>query len=81
MKKIKQKFEREMPLIEVTFTCVDCGETFTREQYPGRTPERCEGCKEKHEKALNRARVKAYRERKKNAENSLCKSEFAKPKE
>lgn len=55
--------KRRKPVVEITFTCEICGETYTISRYPGRTPKICD--KEECQREAKRRINQTYYERKK----------------
>ncbi len=51
------------PKRPVTFTCEYCGYEKTEPHGPGPVPRYCTACKAEAQRSLNRQRVKAHRER------------------
>jgi hypothetical protein len=48
----------------ITFTCEECGEDVTEDQYPGGNPQYCRDCLREVRKRQNRERFRQYGERK-----------------
>jgi hypothetical protein len=55
---------RVIKLQPITFTCEECGEQVTEDQYPGGNPQYCGDCIREVRKQQNRERVRQYGERK-----------------
>jgi hypothetical protein len=56
-------FTRVITTRPVTFTCVECGNTYTVEQYPGPSPTVCETCWPERRRRQKRDAARRRRER------------------
>jgi hypothetical protein len=60
----RKAYRRVIKTQPITFTCEECGEEVTEDQYPGGNPQYCGDCMREVRKQQNRERVRQYGERK-----------------
>ena len=60
----RKAYRRAIKTQPITFTCEECGEEVTEDQYPGGNPQYCSDCLREVRKQQNRERVMQYGERK-----------------
>ena len=60
----RKTYKRVIKKQPITFTCEECGEEVTDDQYPGGNPQYCGDCIREVRKQQNRERVRHYWERK-----------------
>ena len=60
----RKAYRRVIKTQPITFTCEECGEEVTEDQYPGGHPQYCSDCIREVRKQQNRERVRQYGERK-----------------
>jgi hypothetical protein len=58
-------YERVLRTREVTFTCVNCGNSVTEHHFPGPIPRSCEHCRADVQRKQTRERAKRSRQKKK----------------
>ncbi len=60
----RRAYRRVIKTQPITFTCEECGEEVTEDEYPGGDPQYCSDCVREIRKQQNRERVRQYGERK-----------------
>jgi hypothetical protein len=60
----RKAYRRVIKTQPITFTCEECGEEVTEDQYSGGNPQYCGDCIREVRKQQNRERVRQYGERK-----------------